>query len=159
MKRGIIMLGGKYLYQFKKKQQEKINNMVGLEIMNFYNKNNRVPLKNECNKIYIDVNRILRLNNVFVVETDLRRLINKKVKAIQTKIEMGKMPIYDKKMVYHKVSKKNKRKNGPLKWVDTEEMYPDSDENFSFIAGYTSNGVPYGITWEEQARIDAEYNN
>ena len=27
--------------------------------------------------------------------------------------------------------------------------YPDSDENFYFIAGYTSGGMPYGITWEE----------
>ena len=27
--------------------------------------------------------------------------------------------------------------------------YPGSDENFYFIAGYTSGGMPYGITWEE----------
>lgn len=25
----------------------------------------------------------------------------------------------------------------------------DSDQNFSFIAGYTSGGVPFGLTWEE----------
>ncbi|RKQ35607.1 hypothetical protein [Oceanobacillus halophilus] len=25
----------------------------------------------------------------------------------------------------------------------------DSDETFAFIAGYTSGGAPYGITWEE----------
>lgn len=24
-----------------------------------------------------------------------------------------------------------------------------SDETFHFIAGYTSNGVPFGVTWEE----------
>jgi len=29
------------------------------------------------------------------------------------------------------------------------DLWEDSDENFSFIAGYTSNGVPYGTTWEE----------
>ncbi len=29
------------------------------------------------------------------------------------------------------------------------EEYPDSDDNFYFIAGYTSGGAPYGITWEE----------
>lgn len=28
------------------------------------------------------------------------------------------------------------------------EMY-DSDENFYYIAGYTSSGFPYGVTWEE----------
>ncbi len=30
---------------------------------------------------------------------------------------------------------------------------PLSDENFYFIAGYTSGGAPYGITWE-QAKTD-----
>lgn len=29
--------------------------------------------------------------------------------------------------------------------IDNQE----SDEYFYFIAGYTSNGVPYGITWEQ----------
>ena len=29
-------------------------------------------------------------------------------------------------------------------------MEPESDENFAYIAGYTSGGAPYGITWEEQ---------
>ena len=30
----------------------------------------------------------------------------------------------------------------------------DSDENFAFIAGYTSGGFPYGITHEEMDEID-----
>lgn len=25
----------------------------------------------------------------------------------------------------------------------------DSDENFYFIAGYTSSGFPYGVAWDE----------
>ena len=29
------------------------------------------------------------------------------------------------------------------------DEYPDSDENFYYIAGYTSGGAPYGITWEQ----------
>lgn len=32
---------------------------------------------------------------------------------------------------------------------EQQDMYPDSDETFYYIAGYTSNGVPYGITWDE----------
>lgn len=30
----------------------------------------------------------------------------------------------------------------------------DSDENFAFIAGYTSGGAPYGITHEEMEEIN-----
>jgi len=32
---------------------------------------------------------------------------------------------------------------------ELESMYPCSDDRFYFIAGYTSGGAPYGITWEE----------
>ncbi len=30
-----------------------------------------------------------------------------------------------------------------------QELYKDSDPTFAFIAGYTSWGFPYGVTWEE----------
>lgn len=33
---------------------------------------------------------------------------------------------------------------------------PDQDETFAFIAGYTSNGVPYGITWDEWEQLEPD---
>ncbi len=48
--------------------------------------------------------------------------------------------------------------------IDAWEFFPDGDldgygidydENYSFIAGYTAGGAPFGITWEEQEEIDA----
>jgi hypothetical protein len=32
---------------------------------------------------------------------------------------------------------------------DTAREWPDSDEYFAYIAGYTSGGMPYGVRWEE----------
>jgi hypothetical protein len=32
---------------------------------------------------------------------------------------------------------------------DLMDRYPDSDDRFFYIAGYTSGGAPYGVTWEE----------
>lgn len=40
-----------------------------------------------------------------------------------------------------------------------EEIYNEldvSDENFAYIAGYTSNGFPYGITWDEYNKMKEE---
>ena len=34
-------------------------------------------------------------------------------------------------------------------------MYSDMDGAFAFIAGYTPDGAPYGVTWE-QVGIDSE---
>jgi hypothetical protein len=35
-------------------------------------------------------------------------------------------------------------------------QYPEIDETFAFIVGYTSWGFPYGVTWEEMERIADE---
>ena len=43
------------------------------------------------------------------------------------------------------MKKKKKLLNKEIYDIDNEE----SDDYFYYIAGYTSNGVPYGITWEE----------
>jgi len=29
------------------------------------------------------------------------------------------------------------------------DRFPDSDDTFFYIAGYTPGGAPYGVTWEE----------
>ena len=46
------------------------------------------------------------------------------------------------------MSKKKKRAS----YSDGDNV--EQDERFAFIAGYTSGGFPYGITWEEQEIID-----
>ena len=35
------------------------------------------------------------------------------------------------------------------------DPYPDMDGDFAFIAGYTSGGAPYGVSWEDVG-IDSE---
>ena len=42
--------------------------------------------------------------------------------------------------------KDRKRK---LKSNNGEDVNPYQNETFAFIAGYTSGGVPYGVTWDE----------
>lgn len=41
---------------------------------------------------------------------------------------------------------RKQRKQKERDWI---EEYPDSDDTFAFIAGYTPAGFPYGTTWEE----------
>ena len=70
--------------------------------------------------------------------------------------ELGMLGIkVDSKYVEQlKIEKENRRKINERKKMKKQEeeqfeLYPDSDEYFYFIAGYTDNGFPYGITWEE----------
>ncbi|WP_186579781.1 hypothetical protein [Aquibacillus kalidii] len=42
---------------------------------------------------------------------------------------------------------------------EQEELYEESDENFTFIAGYTEGGFPFGITWEESDETEPSKDN
>ena len=42
-----------------------------------------------------------------------------------------------------------RKKREERKKQDFFDLHPDSDDRFYYIAGYTSGGVPFGVTWEE----------
>jgi hypothetical protein len=48
----------------------------------------------------------------------------------------------------------SKKRNYKIKGIKpyllkAEVLTADSDNHFPFIAGYTSGGTPFGLTWEE----------
>jgi hypothetical protein len=52
----------------------------------------------------------------------------------------------------NRFKKVNPSKIKPIGWTK------DSNENFSFIAGYTSGGAGYGLTWEEYDPNNTDQN-
>ena len=46
-------------------------------------------------------------------------------------------------------SKFKRHKSVRRKKKPKEHPLPEQDDTFFFIAGYTSGGAPYGVTWEE----------
>ena len=61
----------------------------------------------------------------------------------------------EKQAVYEQQlkSKGKRRKSNP---AENTEFMPWQDENFSYIAGYTSGGAPYGIPWDADDLAEAE---
>ena len=58
------------------------------------------------------------------------------------------------------MSKKRHRNRKQFKKVKPDlDLLIESDEYFGFIVGYTSNGVPYGLTHEEWDKINSETKN
>jgi antitoxin PrlF len=47
------------------------------------------------------------------------------------------------------MTKKKKRKALLMEQNELQDCFSESDETFYYIAGYTSGGAPYGVTWEE----------
>ena len=54
-----------------------------------------------------------------------------------------------------KKRKTKKKERLPIYEFEYGQLF-GSDENFAFIAGFTSGGTPYGITHEEMERIEIE---
>lgn len=55
-----------------------------------------------------------------------------------------------------KVKKRNaaKKRRKEEKEQANDFLDEDSDDTFAFIAGYTSGGAPFGLTWEESEEIE-----
>lgn len=56
------------------------------------------------------------------------------------------------------VQNKTRGRGKSREYYQDRNQVPDveSNEIFAFIAGYTSGGFPYGITWEEMERMADE---
>lgn len=48
-----------------------------------------------------------------------------------------------------KIKRRLKREVNKKSKENIHDMFPDSDDTFCMIMGYTSGGAPYGVTWEE----------
>jgi hypothetical protein len=81
----------------------------------------------------------------------------KELEILGIKIE----PEYIEQLKQQKQAQENKRiKEKKLKEeLELFEKYPDSDDNFYYIAGYTNGGAPYGVKWEEMGLKPFEEEN
>ncbi len=64
-------------------------------------------------------------------------------------IEISDQYISQLKIAEGNVRKQNMIKKRLKEEKRVQDLYPDSDGTYYYIAGYTSGGAPYGVTWEE----------
>lgn len=74
--------------------------------------------------------------------------------------------VHELEMLGYSISEKYKRdlqnaliQKHKQKELEKEFIDEESDEIFAFIAGYTSGGAPYGITWEEREQYEKNPNS
>jgi len=60
-------------------------------------------------------------------------------------VMLGMLPKEKQKAYQQELAAKDRKR------AQKNQIIPDSyqDDDFFFIAGYTSGGAPYGVTWEE----------
>ena len=112
-----------------------------------YNKEQRLAAAEKWIPTYRGENLVKGYSNWFGVD---------KICAINELELLGQEidPIY-KTQIYKLEIEKEDAKTGNFDEpadFEVEPFYTWQDSDYYFIAGYTSGGVPYGITWEEYER-------
>ncbi len=72
--------------------------------------------------------------------------------------QLGVLGLEERKKQICKVIEKRAQANALRKQQikSEEEVAYESDETFAYIAGHTSGGAPYGVTWGEWSQMESE---
>lgn len=132
----------------KQKQKEKIADWMFKEVCEFYRIHDRMPTEDEVGILAETVYEKIKSAAIWAPYDEFLAVFQKKLKRFHERILTAGLPeIREKKPnqpMTKKARKKKKSKNKQENnWNDFQ------DDNFFYIAGYTSGGAPYGVTWEE----------
>ena len=144
------------------KQKTRIAEKTYSKYLRFFLENSRMPDVNEAVSIHKKLFESVRSLAPLADFESFDVLCNKRAETyearIQKEISQGmtlekldsakrkktpeeKAEVQKKKQELRRKKKKRKAEHT----IDT----PEQDDRFFFIAGYTSGGAPYGVTWEE----------
>ncbi|MEE0873174.1 MAG: hypothetical protein UIH27_06845 [Ruminococcus sp.] len=137
--------------ELKGKQKELISRLIFRCCYEFSKNNGKLPAESDYDFIAHRVYALLEARAIWVpfdefYSKGFLKKISKAIARVQNGEIYVKPPRKDKTKKKDVYPRKKKKK-------DTEAEMPlfEQDEYFYFIAGYTSGGAPYGITWEEAA--------
>ena len=136
----------------KQKQKARIADWMYRETLRFFLEHQQMPEDEEfgtlCQTVYVKV----RGSNYQVAYDEIRQLYAKRLDAYALRVQRD----VEAEVTLESLTKPPKQKKAPKpprkrKKKKREPATTESwqDDRFFFIAGYTSGGAPYGVTWEE----------
>lgn len=141
--------------ELKQKQKAKISDYMYLETQNFSQTNGRMPDTDEdcetvAHKVFNHVSGLrVPVEEIHAVYLRKRPHI---IECLTTSGMPGHIRSHEEVKELQRIRAERKantkrRKKRPKKEPELPPM--EQDDTFFFIAGYTSGGAPYGLTWEE----------
>lgn len=145
----------------KGKQKGRIAEKTYRSYLIFYLENNRMPDENEQKQIHQKLFRSVIAYAPKASYEEFEKLCLKRslryeeriAKDIENGVTMESLQKKKKTPEEKAAARKrrieaNRERRRLRKEREEMDSFMDQDENFFFIAGYTSGGAPYGITWE-----------
>lgn len=136
----------------KQKQKARIADWMYRETLRFYLTNQRMPDAEEAEHLCVIIYAKVRGVNYRVPYEDVRQLYQKRLIAYESRVQKDAAGGVTLESLAKKPKvKKTGKTPRPKKKHKAAQTYeePWRDDRFFFIAGYTSGGAPYGVTWEE----------
>lgn len=137
--------------QLKQKQKARISDYMYRETDAYFKRNGKMPFtEEECHLVIEGIYRRVVGLGIHISLDEIYQEYRKKRIHIEKRLEENGLPQHITNKIEKaakpklKIKKKKKRKK-----KNVVESYVDQDDTFFFIAGYTSGGAPYGVTWEE----------
>ena len=161
----------------KQKQKSAIADKTYKMYLKFYLENRRMPDATEMNDIWKRLFTVIQSLAPKTEYEEFYKIVEKREKGyeerilrdiqsgitLETLMSKGHKKTPEEKAAVAKQKKQQKRAKRKKEARDNltkEEIL--QDDRFFFIAGYTSGGAPYGVTWEEMGLKpweDLEENN
>ena len=149
----------------KCKQKMRITEMMFDSVIEIYKETGNMPLEEQYEEIVRDI--FPKCNVQKLQYEDLLSAFRRKQKKFAKKIDAIVNPapkppkvkeIDPEKLARKRAARKLKRERKRQKaleaelkeYIDHIEQYSEYDDMYCYVAGYTSNGMPYGLTWEDE---------
>ena len=144
------------------KQKTKIADKTYREYLTFYLKHERMPEEEEVAVLHRKLfQSVLALAPLETFE-DFEKLCQKRSAKYEERILLDisrgitveslhkpKKTSEEKAAILKAKNEARRKRRKKKKLRESQAMVPEQDDTFFFIAGYTSGGAPYGVTWEQ----------
>lgn len=136
----------------KQKQKALIADWMFERTCQYYREFGSMPTEDDSRTIIKEVFKKIENSAIWVPFEAVYSEYLKKIPRYEVRIRERGIPeeILDPKPKKPKVGKKVRKPKRKQKKKEKAELLDNwQDDDFFFIAGYTSGGAPYGVTWEE----------
>lgn len=140
--------------ELKQKQKARISDIMYQETDRFLQEKKQMPSDKEIIQIAEMVYRRVQDLGFWIPYEEVLNEYQKKSSHMLQRLKESGLPQHLLPKAIPSTEKGNtlkfkRHKSVRRKKKPKEHPLPEQDDTFFFIAGYTSGGAPYGVTWEE----------
>ena len=153
-KREVAGIDARTWKDLKAKQKQKLSEIMFGVVCDYYREHGQMPDNTDLEKLAARASTKIQGRGLGLSKEEIHDVFLWKQARFAERIEKNGLPEPPKpkvkkteaeKLAIKRVARKRRKAK---KAAQEQQILPEQDDRFFFIAGYTSGGAPYGVTWE-----------